>query len=940
MMETIVASPEARAPAGRPEAGDEPAVLVLIDGHALVHRAYHAIPAAFMTSRGEPTNAVYGFTSMLLKVLADHRPEYCAVAFDLSTPTFRHLASADYKATRSRASDDLRAQFRRVREVIRAFDIPIFEHEGYEADDLLGCLASQAEAAGVDTIIVTGDMDTLQLVDEHVRVLAPRGRIGETILYDVDAVRQRYGLDPAQVPDLKALAGDSSDNIKGVPGIGEKTAARLLAEFETVEGLYAQLDRVPARWRDRLAAHERRARENKVLATIDRQVPCVLDLERCRLAGYDRAKVLALFQELEFRTLVDKLPQYGGERSTGERPLASAAPTAQPPASDLTAPTGGEVVTTSERLREVVDALRSAGACVLHPVADQRTVVDHDLAGIALATAGEDNQGDAWYIPVASTAGDGLDEATILETVRPLIEDAAIAKLGHNLKVADTIVAGRGLALRGIAFDTMIAGYLLNPSNRTITVKDLAFQQLGREIRGLAALPPRGGGLRDLPAAEVGAEAILEAQSIAELAESLRHDLADRAQLALFERVELPLIPVLAAMERAGIRVDERVLGAMARELAEQIREAELAVYNDVGHQFTINSPQQLARVLVDELRLPLTKRTKTGYSTDATVLEELLGTHPAIEHVLTYRQLTKLKSTYIDALPALINPGTGRVHTTFNQAVAATGRLSSDSPNLQNIPVRTELGRAIRRAFVAGEPGTVLLAADYAQIELRIAAHITQDQLLIEAFRRDEDVHAATAATVFNVPLDRVTPEQRRLAKTTNFAVLYGISDYGLSQRVGIARSEAAPFIKAYLEKYAGIRHYIHRTLIAARERGYVETPLGRRRYVPELRSQHAAVRAAGERMAINMPIQGAQADLIKLAMIAIDDAIARRRLASRMLLQVHDELLFEVPRDELPVVAGLVRQSMEGAMTLIVPIKVEMKVGENWYDMAPYHQ
>ncbi len=915
--------------------------LVLVDGHALVHRAFHAIPASFLTSRGEPTNAVYGFTSMLLKVLNELQPEYCAVTFDLAAPTFRHLAAADYKATRPRMSDELRGQFRRVREVVQAFSIPIYEQEGYEADDVLGCLAGQAERAGVETVIVTGDMDTLQLVDEHVRVLAPRGRISETVLFDVAAVRERYGLEPRQIPDLKALAGDASDNIKSVPGIGEKTAARLLHDFGTVEDIYARLDEVPAKWRDRLAEHERLVRGNKELATIDRSAPSILDLEQCRLADCDRARALALFQELEFRTLVDKLPQTASAGGgSGARQMIlfdgpARAPLARAGGTAATAATATpDLITTAQGLAAVAAALRSAGTFVLHPIAVQHNVVDHELAGIALAV----DETRAWYVPFDRSGEGPLREGDVLQALRSVIEDGAIGKIAHNAKVIITVLAERGLRLRGLTFDTMVAGYLLNPSNRTITVKNLIFQQLGREILGTAALAPKGGHLLDVPPAELGGEAMLEARQVAALAERLRQDLAERDQLDLFRRVELPLIPVLSSMERAGIKVDERVLGAMGRELAAQIREAELAVYNDVGHQFTINSPQQLGKVLVDELRLPLTKRTKTGYSTDATVLEELSGTHPVIEHVLTYRQLTKLKSTYVDALPALINPGTGRLHTTFNQAVAATGRLSSDSPNLQNIPVRTELGRGIRRAFVAGEPGMVLFAADYAQIELRIAAHITRDPLLIEAFAHDEDVHAATAATVFNVSLDQVTAEQRRLAKTTNFAVLYGISEFGLSQRVGIARSEAAPFIKAYLEKYAGIRQYIHNTLKGARERGYVETPLGRRRYVPELRSPNAAVRAAGERMAINMPIQGAQADLIKLAMIAIAEDMEARRLRSRMLLQVHDELVFEGPRDELEDLATLVRRCMEGAMELIVPIKVEMKVGENWLDMAPY--
>ena len=899
--------------------------LVLVDGHALVYRAFHAIPPSFMTSRGEPTNAVYGFTAMLLKALGELQPEYCAVTFDLSTPTFRHLASADYKATRPRMADDLRPQFQRVRQVVKAFDLPIYEHDGYEADDVLGCLARQATAAGADTIILTGDMDTLQLVDEHVRVLAPRGRTSDTVLYDRAGVLERYGLEPAQVPDLKALAGDTSDNIKGVPGIGEKTAQRLLADFGTVEGLYARLDEVPARWRDRLAEHERLVRDNKTLATIDREAPVVLDLEASRLAGYDRTKVLALFQELEFRTLVDKLPQVASASGANGEGAPAAASVAGVP--------GVTIVTAAEELAAAVRAVRDAGSLVLHPVAATHSVVDHDLVGFVLAL----DDGRTWYVPVDRTASPaaGLDEAGVLEALRPLLESSS-EKVAHNAKLLYTLLGERGVALAGVAFDTMLAGYLLNPANRASTVKDLAFKQLGREVPGVAALAPKGGTLLDAPPAEVAAEAAGEARLILELAASLRQDLQERDQLGLFREVELPLVPILSRMERAGIKVDERVLGALARELGDQIRESELNVYNDVGHQFTINSPQQLGKVLVEELRLPLTRRTKTGYSTDATVLEELAGTHPVIEHVLQYRQLTKLKSTYVDALPALINPRTGRVHTTFNQAVAATGRLSSDSPNLQNIPVRTELGRGIRRAFVAEGADTVLFAADYAQIELRIAAHITRDPLLIEAFKRDEDVHAATAATVFNVPLEAVTAEQRRLAKTTNFAVLYGISDFGLSQRVGIARSEAAPFIRSYLEKYAGINTYIHETLKGARERGYVETPLGRRRYIPELRSANGAVRAAGERMAINMPIQGAQADLIKLAMIAIAGAMDEAGLKARLLLQVHDELVFETPRAELDALATLVRRRMEGAMELIVPIKVEMKVGQNWYEMV----
>lgn len=912
-----------------------PDVLVLIDGHALVHRAYHAIPASFMTSKGEPTNAVFGFSSMLLKVLDEIKPTYAAVTFDRSAPTFRHLASADYKATRPRAADELRRQFGRVREVVEAFNIPIYEMDGYEADDLLGCLATQAEAVGVETIIVTADLDTLQLVTDHVRVMAPRGRISDTVIYDAQAVRDRYALEPAQIPDLKALSGDTSDNIRGIPGIGPKTAAKLLSEFHSVEGLFAHLDDVPAKFRGVLADAERNVRSNKRLATIERNVPCLLSLESCRLEDYDRERVLRVFQELEFRSLIGKLPSSGRAiRPAGARQLslldeeAGASPGAETKAG-FAPPEETLIITDTETLIEVASALREAASFVFHPIYTQYSPIDFVLSGYSLALGA----GRAWYVPVGAPGG--LDEDAVLSVLAPLLQDEAIGKIAHNAKPIYTLLAQRQIQLRGLTFDTMVAAYLVNPSIRSANVRDLVFQQLGREIEAVGALAPKGQTVRDVAVDQIATAAVVEAGAIMQLAERVRRDLRERDQSDLFDQVELPLIPVLSSIEQAGIKVDVQVLGAISRDLAAQIRQLEVDIYNDVGHQFTINSPQQLGKVLVDELHLPLTKRTKTGFSTDAAVLEELRGTHPVIEHVLTYRQLTKLKSTYIDALPALINPKTGRIHTTFNQAVTSTGRLSSEAPNLQNIPIRTEVGREIRRAFVAGELETLLFAADYAQIELRIAAHITEDPRLIRAFEDDEDIHTATAAALYNVTTDQVTTEQRRVAKTTNFAILYGISDFGLAQRLGLDRREADKIIREYLDKYPGVRRYIDETLTQARERGYVETPLGRRRYLPELRSANGAVRAAGERQAINMPIQGAQADLIKLAMISIHQAIEKEKLRTRMILQVHDELVFEVPRREVEIVASLVREEMEGAMTLSVPIRVEMKMGTNWYEM-----
>lgn len=938
--------------------------LVLIDGHSLVHRAYHAIPPLFSTSRGEPTNAVYGFTSMLLKVLNDVRPDCLAVAFDRSAPTYRHQQYANYKATRPRVADELRLQFGRVREVIEAFGVPIYEVDGFEADDVLGALARQAAKHGVDSIIVTGDLDALQLVDEHCTVLAARGRVSGTVVYDVPAVRERYGLDPAQIADLKALAGDASDNIQGVRGIGVKTAAKLLTEYGTIDSLYDHLEDVPARLRDTLASHEQRARQSKELATIRTDAPCVLDVKRCRVDKFDRARVLALFRELEFKSLVPKLaaaadgpltevePRPGPGQlslfasptltsSRSRRKMERSHPPKESPAPHHVPRKEGRrkgkaaplLVTDPAALPSLVRQLRAAGTVVLHPVLESRSSIEFDLVGLAYATARA-----AGYVPVSSGSADGVNEALLLESIVPLLSDESVAKVGHDLKRLYGYLGPRGFALEGYALDTAISSYLLNPASRAVTVKDLVFGHLGREIADVAAVAPKGASLANAAPAVVGEVAAEEARLLLEIAEVLKKELAAREQLKLLEQVEMPLVPVLAKMERAGVAIDVDILRQMGRDLGKQISRVEREAHECVGHEFNIASPQQLGRLLAEGLRLPLTRRTKTGWSTDQSVLEELIGSHPVIEKVLEYRQLAKLKSTYVDALPVLINPRTGRLHTTFNQMVAATGRLSSSEPNLQNIPIRTELGRKIRRAFIAGRPDTVLLTADYAQIDLRILAHISQDPLLIQTFRDGTDVHTATAALLFNIGAEAVTAEQRRLAKTANFAILYGISDWGLSQRTGMTRQEAGPFISTYLGRYNGVRRYMDRTLQMAREMGYVETLWRRRRYLPELRSPHRPLQQAAERMAINHPVQGTQADLIKLAMNAIHQELEAQGFAAQMILQVHDELVFEVPRGEVAALAPRVRSLMESALQLDVPIVVEMKTGANWYELESY--
>ena len=922
---------------------DQPGLLLLFDGHALVHRAYHAMPALSVQKTGEPTGAVFGVASMLLRILSDYRPSYLAFAFDRAAPTFRHLEYADYKANRLPGDPDLRAQFPRVKELVSAFGIPIYEVDGYEADDLIGTLSKQARERGIPVIIVTGDQDTFQLVDEHVSVLTSRKGFTDTVLYDVAAIRERFGVEPWQIPDLKALVGDSSDNIKGVPGIGEKTAARLLQRYGTVEELLAHLDEIdPARIREQLAALREQVVFSKRLATIARDAPVTLDLEAARVGRLDRERLTSLFRTLEFRTLLPRIHALAGEngKPTPQVQLTLFRPPSEPGhGADLRY----RVVTTPAELEELVNRIAAARELVVDTETDRREVMLANLVGLALLPLpGE----EAYYLPVghrppAAGSDRQLPLALVVERLRPLLEDPSRPKIAHHGKYDLIVLAEHGIALQGLQFDTMIAAYLLN--ERSLSLKDLAFSLLGLEMTAIEDLIGKGAQQITMAFVDVERAAAYAAADVIATARC-RDVLAPRIEAegltTVFYTIELPLVPVLATMERCGIAIDTQLLGALSRELAAKIRELEQAVYQSVGHTFNLNSTAQLGAVLFEELKLPTVRRTRTGYSTDAQVLEELRGQHPVIEQILEYRQLTKLKTTYVDALPALINPRTGRIHTNFNQTVARTGRLSSSEPNLQNIPVRTPLGRRIRQAFIASRPDSVLLSADYSQIELRILAHITQDPALLAAFARGEDIHAATAAAIFRVPLEVVTPEQRRVAKTTNFGVIYGISDFGLAERTDLSRQEAAQFIRTYFETYPGIRDYIERTKEAAR-RGRVQTLTGRfqRFSEREILSATPSVRGAAERTAINMPIQGTAADIIKLAMVRLHQELTKRGVHCGLLLQVHDELLLEIEERRLEEIARLVCDVMEQAYELSVPLKVEVKVGKNWNEMTPLH-
>jgi DNA polymerase-1 len=895
-------------------------LLVLFDGNALIHRAYHALPPLTVRKTGEMVSAVYGFALMLLKVINELKPTHYAIAFDMKAPTFRHKMFDQYKANRPPAPDELISQLGRVRELVSAFNIPIFELEGYEADDILGALSSQASERGMDTVIVTGDADTMQLVSPRVKVLYPKpGRsFSDTMLYDEAAVMQKYHLKPGQVADFKALVGDPSDNIPGVRGVGEKTAVKLLQQFGSVEKIYEHIDEVsPQKLQTILRENEAIARQCKELATIVTRMPVTLDPDQCKAGQYDRNRVTELFRELEFASLLSKLPQ------TEE---TAAQLDAKPPQGDY------RIVNTAPALDKLIKRLSEIKSFALDLETTGLDPMSVQLVGISFSPA----EGEAYYIPVGHV-GLGQPEQLPLEQVlarlKPILENNNLAKFTHNGKYDATVLAEYGIEVKNLSFDSMLAAYLLG--EKSLGLKTLAFSKLAVEMTPIADLI--GSGAKEIPMSRVEIAraadyACADADMTGRLKALLEPELHKQGLWQLFADVELPLMPVLVRMERNGVALDVELLQQMSQRLGKELLRLEAEIYNSVGHQFNINSPQQLSTVLFEELKLAPQRKTKV--STGAAVLEELRGVHPVIEFILDYRQLSKLKSTYIDALPSLVNPKTGRVHTSFNQTRTATGRLSSSEPNLQNIPVRGELAKEIRTAFIA-PPGSELFAADYSQIDLRCLAHLSQDKSLLDAFRHDEDIHAATAAQVFSVKPSEVTPKMRRVAKTVNFGVIYGMSDYGLEQATGLSREEASQFITAYFEKYPGVKKYLDATKEEARKKGFVQTILGRRRAIPEINSQNRMVREAAERMAINMPVQGTSADIIKVAMINLDREMAKGKLKSKMLLQVHDELIFEVPENELEEMSKMVPETMSTALKLSVPIKVDLKTGRNWGEM-----
>lgn len=912
--------------------------LVLVDGHALAYRAFFALPVdGFSTSEGELTNAVYGFSMMLLRTLQDEKPDYVAVTFDAPAATFRHEEFAEYKAHRPPMREEMRSQMERIRQVVETLNIPIFEVPGYEADDLIGSLARQASDEQLDTIIITGDNDILQLVSPQVKVVTPGGhrqRFSDAKVYDEEAVKEKYGIDPRMLVHYKALVGDKSDNIPGVAGVGDKTARSLIQTYGTVEEIYEHLDKIEStRARKALVGQKEQALLSKRLAMIVTDVPITLDLEKCRTSDYDRDRVTTLFRELDFRSLVQRLPisdRKEAQQMTffAQEPLTGADSIA---------------VTTEEELNSLVSRLSESSRFALDVETTSPDAMKADLVGLSFAA----EFGEAFYVPVGhllpGDTGVQLPMALVVERLRPVLENPKIAKAAHNAKYDLTVLARHGIRVQGLDVDTMIAAYLLDPSRRRYRLKDLAWSKLGMEMTPITDLIGKGRDritMAQVSIADAAAYAGADADATSRLVGVLEDELRQREQWGLFREVEMPLVEVLMDMEMAGVAVDTEELMQISRIFYQRIVALEKEIQDLAGHPFNISSTQQLAVVLFEELGLPVQAKTKTGYSTRASVLEGLRELHPIIDLILEHRQLTKLKSTYVDALPLLLNRETGRVHTSYNQTGTVTGRVSSSDPNLQNIPIRTELGRHVRAAFVAQE-GWLLLGADYSQVELRIMAHISQDPNLLGAFARGEDIHASTASAILQVPLSEVTPAMRRLAKAINFGIIYGMGEYGLAQRTDLSLEEAREFIAHYFERYEGVKDYVERTKREAHEQGYVSTILGRRRYFPELQATsqaHGGMKRAAEREAINMPIQGSAADILKIAMVRLHRALEKRSLGARMILQVHDELVVEVPQEELDTVSHLVRSVMEKAWDLDASLKVDVAVGRNWEQMEAY--
>ncbi len=929
---------------------------------ALAYRAYFAfITRPLINSRGVNTSAVYGFVTALMRILEDERPEHVAVVFDSREKTFRHKMYADYKATRQKMPEDMASQMDKLKEVVRAFNTPLLEVPGYEADDVIGTLARRAEKEGVLTYMVTGDKDFMQLISPLIKMFKPGKGGGDPEVVDEEGVRQKFGVRPDQVIDVLGLIGDTSDNVPGVKGVGEKTAIPLIQKYGSIPELYAHIEEIHQKGlREKLITNKELALLSRQLVTIDVNVPLDVDFHKLRAAKQDTSQLIKLFGELEFKSLAGKLRD--------SQMFENLSPTKPSPVDDDISfdPTKLSTVdihsdthtyhciTSIEQLDKLCVSLAAAKELVFDTESTSTDALQAELVGLAFAF----KEREAYYIPVQSGGKIAIDDGglfgaeamgkspnnttaalpvdVVLKKLKPILENRSIGKIGQNIKYDMLLLKTRGIEVRGVAFDTMVASYVLR-SDGQHNLDALAMEYCGYKMISFEELVGKGRTQKHIT--EVPLEAITNySAEDADLTLRIYHEQIKKLQtfelLKLCNEIEFPLIQVLARIESEGIALDTKYLAQMSKDLERQLDNLIKEIHNEAGEIFNINSTQQLADILFKKLNLIPLRKTKTGFSTDVNVLEALQGQHPIIGKLLTYRQYSKLKSTYIDALPLLINPRTKRVHTSFNQTVAATGRLSSSDPNLQNIPIRTEIGSAIRKAFIPGSADTMLMSADYSQIELRVMAHVCGDEGLMEAFRNKEDIHASTAAKVFGVEMNDISRDMRRKAKEVNFGIMYGIGPFGLANRLEISQGEAKEIITRYFERFPKVKQYINDTIDSARRRGYVETLSGRRRYLTDINSRNANIRGNAERQAINMPIQGTAADMLKIAMINIDREMMRLKLQSKMLLQVHDELVFEVAPAEVDQMKSLVMDKMQSALPLSVPVEVEVGVGKNWLE------
>jgi DNA polymerase-1 len=928
-----------------------PPILYLIDGHALAYRTYFALTAAggarWQTRSGEPTAGVYGFASVILRLLDQEKPEFLAVAFDTGK-TFRDDLYPAYKATRAKMPEDLRPQMDRIRQMVDAFHFPRLEMEGFEADDVLGSIAFQAVSLGLGVKIITGDRDLLQLVNDRISVNLASSKLAEAKDYTPPDVFAFLGVRPDQVVDYKALVGDTSDNIPGVPGVGEKTAVSLLLTYSTLDEIYAHLSDITPRVAAKLTAGRESAYLSRQLAEIRTDLHLTLNIEEARTDHINVSAVEELFHQMEFRTLVDRLHNIvkqasarSGEQTSPTQQLALFGEEIKRIGVPQDHKPELHIINTPEQLQKLQGELAQAGEIALDTETTSTDPMRARLVGISLSV----KPGEGYYIPVGHLTGETqLPLQIVLDALRPFLTDQHKEVFGHNLKYDCLVLAQHGLNSVHMTFDTMIAEWLTDPGSRRLGLKDMAAGYLDIGMTHIEELIGKGKNqitMAEVPVETAAPYAAADAEVTFQLVTLLRKRMAELNADRIFHDIEMPLIPVLLRMEQAGIALDKVFFQQMAGELSQRLNEIEIQIFAKVGYSFNLNSTQQLSKVLFETLKLdPPDRRKKTSsghYSTSADVLEELSGLDPVVDWMLEYRELSKLKSTYVDALPIEINPQTGRVHTSFNQTGSVTGRLASSDPNLQNIPTRTEIGRRVRQGFIASE-GLLLLSVDYSQIELRIVAHMSGDEAMLNAFHAGQDIHAATASAILNIDLEKVTKEQRRHAKTINFGLIYGMSAFGLSRSTDLTLAEAENFVKAYFQQFPGVKQYLDQIRRLATSTGYVETLLGRRRYFPNLRNQsNQNLRAREEREAINAPIQGTAADIMKIAMIRLPAALEFENLSARLLLQVHDELVLECKPDELAMTAKVVQKTMENAYTLSIPLLTEARYGKNWGNLKP---